>query len=169
MKNALLVLAFAIMLPAIASPLAVRAASDDTAQINALYQQFATAFRHKDVNGTMAVYVPGNELFVFDVGTPREHVGWNSYRQDWVGFYGVMKGMPDVSIGELNIVVSGDVAYTRSVQHVSMATKNGQTRTMNVRVTDVLRKVNGKWLIVQEHVSLPIDMDTLKPDMLSRP
>ena len=28
---------------------------------------------------------------------------------------------------------------------------------MTVRVTDVYRKIDGKWLIVQEHVSVPID------------
>jgi hypothetical protein len=30
-------------------------------------------------------------------------------------------------------------------------------------VTDVYRKIGGKWLIVQEHVSLPIDRDTFTP------
>ncbi len=40
-----------------------------------------------------------------------------------------------------------------------------------VRVSDVYRKIDGKWLIVQEHVSVPIDFTTGKPvpDMMSRP
>jgi hypothetical protein len=32
-----------------------------------------------------------------------------------------------------------------------------------VRVTDVYRKIDGKWLIVQEHISLPIDRSTFTP------
>jgi hypothetical protein len=32
-----------------------------------------------------------------------------------------------------------------------------------VRVTNVYRKVNGRWLIVREHVSLPIDRTTFQP------
>ena len=32
-----------------------------------------------------------------------------------------------------------------------------------MRVTDVYRKVGGKWLIVQEHLSLPLDRDTFTP------
>jgi ketosteroid isomerase-like protein len=51
------------------------AQSVNNAQIAALYQQFGSAVRHKDVDGIMSVYVRGNTLFVFDVGTPREHVG----------------------------------------------------------------------------------------------
>jgi ketosteroid isomerase-like protein len=41
---------------------------------------------------------------------------------------------------------------------------------MTVRVTDVYRKIGGRWLVVQEHVSVPIDLDHGgKPDMMSTP
>ena len=33
-------------------------------------------------------------------------------------------------------------------------------------MTDVYRKTDGKWLIVQEHVSVPVEIDTGKPDFL---
>jgi len=29
--------------------------------------------------------------------------------------------------------------------------------------------VKGKWLIVQEHVSVPVDLVSGKPDMMSKP
>jgi hypothetical protein len=40
-----------------------------------------------------------------------------------------------------------------------------------VRVTDDYRKVNGMWLVAQEHVSVPIDFSGQKPapDMMSKP
>jgi len=38
-----------------------------------------------------------------------------------------------------------------------------------VRVTDVYRKIKGEWLIVQEHVSFPVDIDSGKADLLSKP
>jgi hypothetical protein len=37
------------------------------------------------------------------------------------------------------------------------------------RETDVYRKINGKWLVVEEHVSFPVDVATGKPDLLSKP
>jgi ketosteroid isomerase-like protein len=40
---------------------------------------------------------------------------------------------------------------------------------LTVRVTDVYRKINGTWLIVHEHVSVPVDLDTGKPDLSSKP
>lgn len=169
MKKALLFLTLAAVVAAGSlAGLRASAASDDNAQINALYQQFATAFRHKDLSAIMALYVHDTTLFVFDVGTPREHVGWDSYRADWKGFLDSIKGNPKtVSIGELGITISGDVAYTHSIQ--SITGNMGNLRALTVRVTDVLRKINGKWLIVQEHVSVPINFDTMKPDLMSRP
>jgi len=33
-----------------------------------------------------------------------------------------------------------------------------------VRVTDGYKRVNGQWLIAHEHVAIPVDLATLKPD-----
>jgi ketosteroid isomerase-like protein len=33
---------------------------------------------------------------------------------------------------------------------------------MTVRVTDGYKKVNGQWLIAHEHVSIPVDLATMK-------
>ena len=142
-----------------------RADGDDTVQINTLYQQFATACRHKDLNAIMAVYQHSNTLFVFDVGIPREHVGWQSYYDDWKAVLASIKGTPTFSISELGMTISGDVAYTHSIQ--TMTGNIGKLHSLVVRVTDILRKIDGRWLIVEEHVSVPINFNTLKPDFTS--
>jgi ketosteroid isomerase-like protein len=115
----------------------------------------------------MLPYVHNDTLFVFDVSTPREHVGWDAYRADWKGFFDSINGNPTFSISELSVTISGDVAYTQSIQ--SFSGKMGNLHAVAVRLTDVLRKINGKWLIVQEHVSVPVKFTTLKPDFMSRP
>lgn len=171
MKRAIIAATVALVIAAAGSTFVrAGAASDDNAQIAALYQKFTTAFRHKDLDAIMSVYVPGDSLFVFDVGTPREHVGADSYRADWKGFLGSFKGsaLPSFTISELAVTIAGDVAYSHSIQHITGATQGGPS-SLTVRVTDVLRKVDGKWLIVQEHVSVPIDFNTMKPDLMSRP
>jgi uncharacterized protein (TIGR02246 family) len=151
------------------SCLAARASTSDTAAITALYKQFGVAFEHKDLNGIMSVYVPGDSLFVFDVGPPREHRGWNDYREDWKQLFAGFKDNPTFEIVDFGMTMDGEIAYTHSAQRIS-ANMGGKTRTtIVVRVTDVLRKMNGKWLIVQEHVSIPVDLNTMKPDPLSKP
>ncbi len=128
-------------------------AADDNAAIKALYDEFNDAFNKKDVNGIMAVYAQG--VFVFDAVPPREYPTWDAYKKDWEGLF--------------NITVVGPVAYTRSIDDGTFTRKDGSKTRLVVRTTDVLRKSNGKWRIVQEHVSFPVDPTTGKADLLSKP
>jgi ketosteroid isomerase-like protein len=144
-------------------------ASRDKAAIESLEADFAAAFNAKDLNAIMGVYEPGSALFVFDVGPPRQHVGWADYKADWEEG---LKATPPVfhfSISDLSVTVLGPVAYGHSIQREAFTRADGSKGGFVVRVTDVYRKLHGRWLIVQEHVSVPVDLDTGKADLLSKP
>jgi ketosteroid isomerase-like protein len=148
---------------------ATAAKENSEAQIQALEEQFMKAFNAKDVDAVMAVYAPGDELFVFDVSVPREYVGWDAYKKDWQSFFGSLQGPVKAEISDLKITTGdGDLAFSHSIQHVT-GTSNGKPMDLTVRVTDGYRKIHGKWLIVQEHVSVPVDFTTGKPDLMSKP
>jgi len=144
-------------------------ASDDKASIEALETRFHDAFIAKDPNAVMEVYAPGTQLFVFDVSPPRQHVGWRDYKKDWQELFATFPGPVTFSISDLDITVVGSVAYSHSVQATQVTGKDGSKMDLVVRVTDVYRRLKGKWLIVQEHVSVPVDLATQKPDLLSKP
>jgi uncharacterized protein (TIGR02246 family) len=144
------------------------AGPSDMAQIKALEKAFTAAFNAKDVDKIMAVYAKKG-LFVFDVTPPRQHVGWDDYKKDWTDFLGSTAGPVSFDISDLKVEVVGPVAYGHSIQDVKSTAKDGSKVELVVRVTDVYRKLGGKWLIVQEHVSVPVDLDTQKPDLLSKP
>ena len=143
--------------------------SPDEAAIRKLEQQFMTAFNAKDVDKIMAAYAPGNELFVFDVGTPRQHAGWADYKKDWEQIFAANPGPIHVEMSDLAITVAGPVAYGHSIQGGYWTDKDGKRLEIVVRVSDVYRKQRGKWLIVQEHVSVPVDFTTMRPDLMSKP
>jgi len=46
---------------------------------------------------------------------------------------------------------------------------DGTSLDITTRVTHDYEKIGGRWLIVHEHVSVPIDMSTGKPDFQSKP
>ena len=142
-------------------------AAQDKAAIQALYNEFNDAFNKKDVNRIMALYAP--DVFVFDVVPPREYPTWDAYKKDWEELFVTFPGPITNSISELNITVVDSVAYTRVINDGTFAGKDGANTRMVVRTTDVLRKSNGKWRIVQEHNSFPVDPTTGKADLLSKP
>ena len=159
--------------PAAAAPTAPAAAAkpagpSDKAQIEALERGFITAFGAKNVDKIMSYYTHDG-LFVFDVTPPREYVGWAAYKKDWEDLFGVYAGPATVQLSELSITVVGSVAYGHSIQDGHFTLKDGTKTELVVRVTDVYRKLGGKWKIVQEHVSVPVDLGTMKPDPLSKP
>jgi ketosteroid isomerase-like protein len=147
----------------------VVAATSDKAEIEALENRFAAAFNAKDLDAIMKVYEPGKNLFVFDVTPPRQHVGWDDYRKDWQDAIAGMKGPVKFTISDLAITVDGDVAYGHSIQRATGTNTKDKPMDVTVRVSDVYRKLKGKWLIVEEHVSVPVDLDTGKADLTSAP
>jgi ketosteroid isomerase-like protein len=157
------------MLATVAVPAVASANSNDDAQIKALEARFTAAFNAKDVDGIMKCYVPGDSLFVFDVTVPRQYVGAAAYRKDWSDFLATFSGPVTFKLNDLSVTGDGKIAYGHSIQHVTGKDTKGQPVDFVVRVSDVYRKIKGKWLIVQEHVSVPIDMSTNKPDMMSKP
>lgn len=163
-----LAIAGLVVLAAPAHAAGTAAARDKTA-IEALEAQFAVAFNAKDVDAIMRVYEPGRTLFVFDVTPPRQHVGAADYRADWVATFKTMPAVFHFSIADLAVTVVGPVAYGHSIQTNTFTRTNGSKGGFVVRVSDVYRKIHGKWLIVQEHVSVPVDLDTGKADLLSKP
>ena len=146
-----------------------RSPMSNKAAIEALEQRYLEAFNAKDVNAIMANYAPGNQLFVFDAVPPREYPSWESYKKDWEGLFATFPGPARDTMSGLSITVIGPVAYAHHVEDTHFTQKNGTSKELVVRVTDVFRKINGKWLIVQEHVSFPVDVDSGKADLLSKP
>lgn len=152
-----------------ALPLRAQASSaaDDKAAIKTLYDQFNDAFNRRDVDAIMAVYSP--QVFAFDAVPPREYPTWNAYKRDWESLFAMFPGPVSNAISELNITVVGPVAYSRYIDATTFTGKDGSKTHFVVRTTDVLRKEKGKWLIVQEHSSFPVDPATGKADLLSQP
>lgn len=145
------------------------AKTSDQAEIKALEQRLVDGFMARNIKQMMSCYVPGDEVFVFDVVTPRQFVGSAAYQKSWQGFMDMFQGPINVEVSDLAITSDGRIAYSHSIQHYSGTGKDGKPIDLTLRYTDVYRKTHGKWLIVQEHISVPIDMATNKPDFSSKP
>jgi ketosteroid isomerase-like protein len=144
-------------------------ATSDKAEIEALVMNYNDAFNARNVNQIMSCYAPGKGLFVFDAIPPREYPSWDAYKRDWEGLLSAYPGPVKNTVSELSITVVGPVAYGHNIQAGTFTRKDGSKLNVTVRVTDVYRKLNGKWLIVQEHVSVPVDLETGAADLLSKP
>jgi len=143
--------------------------TNDETEIRALHQRYSSAFNKKDVTTIMSCYAAGQELFVFDAIPPREYPSWEAYKKDWEGLFAAYPGPAHDEISDLKITADGNLAFSHHVETGHFTRANGSRMDWVVRVTDAYRKINGKWLIVHEHVSFPVDLETSKADLTSKP
>jgi ketosteroid isomerase-like protein len=127
--------------------------TNDTAEIRALEQRLIDGIKAKDLNQIMSCY--SDDMFAFDVVPPQQYVGAAAFRKPWQGFLDMLKGPINAEVNDLVINSDGEIAYSHSVHHFSGTTNEGKPFDATFRITDVYRKSHGKWVIVQEHVSLP--------------
>jgi uncharacterized protein (TIGR02246 family) len=145
------------------------ARADAGADIRALEERFVAAFKAKDLDAIMKAYTPDQTLVVFDVVPPRQYVGAAAYRKDWQTFLDSFEGPITVELTDLDVGADRNLAYSHSIQRVAGTDKHGKKLDLTLRVTDVYKKIRGRWLIIHEHVSVPVDVDAGKPDLSSKP
>jgi ketosteroid isomerase-like protein len=145
------------------------ARADDKADIAALEKRVGAGIEAKDADAVLANYIPGDSLVVFDLVPPRQYTGAEAYKKDWAGVFAGCADSPKFEISDLDITADSKLAFSHSIQHFSCTDAKGNKMDITMRATDTYRKVKGKWLIVHEHLSAPIDLATGKADLTSKP
>jgi ketosteroid isomerase-like protein len=158
----------AVILCGLAASSCSKAKEDDVAQIQALEKNLVDAMNAKDVNGIMAAYVSDDSLIAFDCIPPRQYIGANAYRKDFEDMLASFPGPIHNEISDWKIDTEGSLGYGHGFLHSVGTDKDGNTVDFTIRLTDVYRKINGKWLIVHEHASWPVDLTTGKADLTSK-
>jgi len=129
----------------------------DEAQIRQLIDNWAKAIRAKDTEALMSHYTP--DILVFDLAPPLQHAGTDAYRRNIEEWFPTFRGPVGYEIRDLSISTSDDVAFSHSLNRIRGTRTDGEETDVWVRATVGFRKVDGKWRVVHEHVSVPFYMD----------
>jgi hypothetical protein len=73
----------------------------------------------------MTCYAPGDDIVVYDIGTPREFDGQQAMRADFQNFFDSMKNAK-VEFLSLHVATDGKMAMASSVQHFTGTDKSGK-------------------------------------------
>ena len=76
----------------------------------------------------------------------------------WQELFDLYQNSIYYEVRELSITAGDDVAFSHSLNRISGTMKDGQQTDRWLRWTAGYRKTNGKWLIVHEQVSVPVDL-----------
>jgi ketosteroid isomerase-like protein len=137
------------------------------ALIRALMDQWTEAVRARDSDKLMEHYA--SDVVVFDLTPAASYIGAARYRQHIEGWFSAWQGPILCERRELSITAGDDVAFSTSLTHNSGVGPGGEKNDFWVRVTVGFRKIDGNWKVTHEHVSMPLDMATMKTSMKSHP
>ena len=137
------------------------------AAIRALMKQWTDAVRTKDIDKLIAYYA--TDVVVFDLLPPLEFVGAAHYRQNWVAWFASWQGLIGYEMRDLTITAGNEVAFSRSLNHITGSRTDGEKNDVWVRATVCFRKIDGQWKVTHEHMSVPYDMETRKASLDLKP
>lgn len=119
-------------------------------------EDWAKAVRAKDIEAVLSLYAPDNVSF--DMDPPLRYAGAENKRRAWREFFAIHSGSLAYDVSELKIATRGELAFAHSLNHVSGTLANGHTMDMWLRWTACFRRIDGVWLVVHDHVSVPADL-----------
>ena len=120
-------------------------------------EELAKALRAKDIDGVMSIFAP--DLVSFDIVPPLRYVGADNKRRAWQEAFAIYTGPFDYELHELNVTTDGELAFVHSLNHVTATLASGHVTDMWLRWTACFRRIDGVWLVVHDHVSVPADLE----------
>jgi len=103
---------------------------------------------------TAQYYAEGQHTF-FDIA-PVKYDSWDAYQKGVVALAADYKSAVFTLNDDLQLHPAGDYMWGTATVKSDMTRKNGKRELATLRWTVVFEKQDGKWLIVHEHVSQPL-------------
>ena len=125
----------------------------DEAAIRKLVENWARAVRSQDLNGILANH--SADMLMFDVPPPLQSQGIEAYRKTWDTFFSWSQDSGVFDITDMKITAGDEVAFVVALMRCACTEVNGDKTNLDFRLTIGLRKINGKWIVMHEHHSIP--------------
>lgn len=126
------------------------APAPDKAYLQKIWDGWSTL----DPANTAKFYATGPHVF-YDIA-PLKYNSWDEYEKGVKGVLADIKSAKFTVNDDAEIHPHGDLAWVTATVAFEMTHKNGKVDMGNMRWTAVFENDGGKWMIVHEHVSVPM-------------
>jgi uncharacterized protein (TIGR02246 family) len=140
---------------------------NDEAQIRAIIERRVKAVGEKDIDALLSNQA--RDILSFDVINPLQHEGIEAVAERAEKWFASYQSAIGYEIRDLKVTAGDAAAFCHYLYRVSGTLKDGGKINMWVRATVCLQKIDGKWMIVHEHQSVPFDVETGKASLDLKP
>jgi uncharacterized glyoxalase superfamily protein PhnB/ketosteroid isomerase-like protein len=131
------------------------------AEIRTEIARWSRAVEKRDLDGIVASYLP--ETVLYDAIPPYRTVGAEAIKALWAQCFPYFPEKFRSEHKDLVIETSGDLAFVHGMHHFLPEPADHPCGMTWMRVTACLKRIDGRWRVLHEHVSIPFDPMTNKP------
>jgi len=131
------------------------AADKEVAQIRETILKAMENWSALNAEANEGLYTKSERAIFFDF-TPMQYVGWQTYKAEIDRVTESIREFKITLNDDLTVHRRGHVAWATSTWKMHFHFKDGKIRNIEGRLTEVLEKIRGKWVIVHEHASVPL-------------
>lgn len=133
---------------------------DDTrsgleAEVRKVVEDWASAVRKRNLPEILRNH--STDILMFDVPPPFQSKGIDAYRKTWDLFFSCTPDPAVFDIQEMHVAAGSDVAFVAAAMRCTERDAGGKDVALDFRLTIGLRKIDGQWVIVHEHHSVPAE------------
>ena len=139
----------------------------DEAEIRELVAAWSQALEERDLDGLTAAYAP--DVRLFDIKPPFRTDGVEAVRRLWEACLPYFPAKFRSEHRSLEVTVNGDVAFAHGLHGIRPIDEAHPAGDTWIRVTICYRRIDGRWRVVHEHVSVPFDPETGNVSFITRP
>lgn len=121
--------------------------------IKATLERASKALREKDLDALSRCFSPDVEIF--DIGS--QSTGFDQLRQSWKSCFPYFPDPIEIQRKNMHIICCDGLAVVTSLTRMDGMKTNHPSARSWTRTTTCLQKIDGQWLIVHEHASMPVD------------
>jgi uncharacterized protein (TIGR02246 family) len=142
-------------------------------EIRQLISAWNAALEAKNVDALTANYLPDSVLY--DAIPPYKVVGKEAIREAWANCLPYFPEKFKSEHRDLTIHISGDMALVHGLHHFVPTLAEDPIGQTWMRVTVCYRRIDGKWKVVHEHISVPFNpmnnqaWNITNPDIVDTP
>ena len=130
----------------------------DEADIRERIDTLAGAIRTGDLEAVRTIFAPN--LVSFDIEPPLRHLGAPAKWKNWEKVFTAYQVPLGYELRDLTVLVDGDLAVVYSVNQISGTLVTGAKTAAWVRWTAAWQRIDGRWMIVHDQVSVPTHFET---------
>lgn len=130
--------------------------ASDEATFRKLIDDYCAAWSSGNTANAAKFYAKDDGLIFYDLA-PFSYQGWKEYES------GVHKNLLDNAVSasltagkELKVTRHGNIAWTTVPMHFTAKMKDGKSYDVAVRYTGIWERRGKSWLLVHEHLSVPM-------------